>query len=96
MMVEDYYTIDFNIDIKEAMKEIMLYTSAIYGLFGLLRRMGFGEEFNEITGNIMNMIAKLNMLRVSLISVQAAAGPVGWALAGISVAGTIMTMSEVG
>lgn len=94
-MAGQTYDIEVNVDIRKATEELKKYSVVLYGILGILSRMGLGEEFTEIMRKIQQMIATINMLRASLILLQTASGPVGWAMAVVSVAGTILTLSEV-
>jgi len=94
-MAEEEYKVKLDMDLREATAEIARYTAVLYGALGIMKRMGLPEEAQAQIAQIQKMIAQLMMLRASLIAVEMAAGPVGWALAGISIAGTILTLTDV-
>jgi len=51
-----------------------------------MRRLGLGEEIGMAIAKIQHLIRTLNTLRLTMIALHAASGPVGWALALIGVA----------
>jgi len=64
---------------------------ALYGMLGILRRMGLSEDVTRAITDIQRLISIMNMLRASYLALMAASGPVGWALAGIGLAGSAVT-----
>ena len=100
MPVEEYYNITLNVDAKQAIQNAMLLSSVLYGILGLARRMGLPEEYDKMIAKIQQLIAVLNMLRVSMIAVQAVTGGVGGTmlgktLVGVGIVGTIATFGDV-
>jgi len=73
------------IDMEELKKQAMRAQLALYGTLGILRRLGLPDEVNQAMRVVQRMISTLNMLRLTMIAVQAASGPIGWALALIGI-----------
>lgn len=94
-MPEEEFDIKVNLDIREATAELRKYSTILYGTLGLARRMGLPEDVDEMITAIQRLIAQLNMLRHTMILLQTASGPIGWALALLSVTGTVLTMMDV-
>ena len=69
-------------------------SAVAYGVMGIMKQLGLPPPFDEATLKIQRMIMLLNQLRISIMLVEAAAGPVGWALAGISIVGTAVTLPD--
>ena len=81
---------------ESTMKKFLQFQSLLYGTLGLLRRMGGGDEnVMRIIAKTQQLISTLNMLRISIMALQAASGPLGWGLAVIGLAGTVLTMGDV-
>lgn len=79
-------------DLQRLEHNLRAVSTAIYGAIGLLRRMGFGENVDAALLKIQQLISMANMLRLSLISLQAASGPLGWVMAGVGVMGSLATV----
>jgi len=62
--------------------------SLAYGMLGIMSRLGLPEDIDRAVGVVMRLISAVNMLRVSLLALEAASGPVGWGLALIGIIGT--------
>lgn len=80
--------------LEDLNKYITLATSAAYGILGILRKMGLGEDVTKAITIVQRMISTLNMLRTTMIALQLASGPWGWAMAGIGLAGTLITIGD--
>lgn len=92
---------DIKADITQATREFKDFNnvlsqsiSALYGTMALMRRMGLPESQQEALRDLMRIISLLNMARTSILALQAASGPIGWAMAGIGLLGTALTASE--
>ena len=69
-------------------------SAVAYGVMGIMKQLGLPPPFDEATLKIQRMIMLLNQLRITIHLVEIAAGPVGWALAGISIVGTAATLPD--
>jgi len=89
------FNVKLNFDMREATADLVKYSVALYGVLGILNRLGLPEEAQDCIRVLQKMIATINMLRASMIALQIASGPLGWALAGVSVAGSVLTLADV-
>lgn len=88
-------TYNLKVDSSKAVKNLLLLQTALYGILGILRRLGMPEEVDAAIIKIQRLIATLNMLRVALYSLEMASGPVGWTMAGIGIAGTVLSTGDL-
>jgi len=72
-------------------QEVALLTSALT----LTRRMGLPDDAASAIAKIQRLIMMLLQLRAALLAVQVAAGPVGWALAGVGIATAALSFTDV-
>lgn len=81
-------TISFSLElnVEEAYTEIRRLQTLIYRTIGLIRQMGLPEEADEMLMKIQMIIAQINTLRLAIMALQAASGPIGWALFGVGLA----------
>ena len=96
MSVQDA-TVSFSLEVnvEKAYENIRRLQTVLYRALGLLRSMGLPEDVDAAIREIQNLIMILNQLRLTMIAVQAASGPIGWAMAGISTISTLMTTGEM-
>lgn len=96
MSVEDQ-TVSFSLEInvQEAYTELRKVETILYRTMSLIRRMGGTEELDDLVRKIQMTIALVNQLRLTIIALQAASGPVGWALAGIGIVSTALTTGDL-
>ena len=67
----------------------------MYRSLSLLRRFGLPEDIDKGITKIQQMIAVMNALRLAAIALQTAAGPTGWALAGVSLIASGFAAADV-
>lgn len=94
MSSDETVSFSLEINVQQAYTEIRRLQTLLYRTLGLVRRFGLPENAEAMITQIQRLITLLNSLRLSLIAVQMAAGPVGWALAGVSLLATAMTAGD--
>jgi len=87
MSVDDT-TVSFSLEInlEPALTNIRKLQTVLYRTLGLLRRMSGNEDLDRAIAKAQRIIAVINMMRLAYAAFMAASGPLGWALAGISIA----------
>lgn len=88
-------TYNLEINTSKATKAMFQFQLALYGVLGILHRLGLPEPIDAAIVKVQRLIAALNMLRVTLIATQAASGPLGWAMAGVSIAGSVLGVADL-
>ena len=97
MSTEDT-TVSFSLEVnvEKAYEDIRKLEMLLYRIIGLFRRLGMPEDVEQAIIKVQKAIAILNMYRLTVAAAQAAAGPIGWALLGISVAQAMVSTAELG
>lgn len=95
MSVDDE-TVSFSLEInvKPTYEDIRKVQTVVYRYISLMRRLGLPENVDDAIEKMQRLIMISNQLRLSFIALQAASGPVGWALALAGLAGTALTTGE--
>lgn len=90
--------IDYKLTVNTAnvLREIQILTGFFNSYARLLRKLGLPEEHAKLLREIQKTIMLLQKLRLTMIAVQAASGPIGWALAGIGAASFLIDTVEFG
>jgi len=91
---DEQVSFSMEINVDQACEDIRRVQTVIYRTLGLMRRMGLPENIDIAINKIQKMIAVLNMVRLAMIALYAASGPIGWALALIGVVGTAVTAGD--
>ena len=86
------FSLEVNVD--EALTNIRKVQTILYRTIGLLRRIGLPPEIDAAVARIQQLIALLNMLRLTIIALATASGPYGWALAGLSAISFIVSVDD--
>lgn len=87
-------TYNFDVDVEGMEIGLLRISAALYGIIGILRRMGLPEDVDAVVTRLQRVISMLIMLRTSYMLAMAATGPVGWAMAGVGIVGTALTIAE--
>lgn len=95
MSEEHNIVFNLNIDVEESVRELRRIETILYRYLGLMRRFGLPENIDEAVMRIQRLIAVLNLLRATLIAVQAASGPIGWLGAGAGALATIYGVADL-
>jgi len=96
--MSESYPVSFDLELN--ISPITLSTlrrtqTLLFQTASLMRRMGLGEEINDALSRMQRAIMVANALRLAFIALNAASGPLGWALAGVGVAASVMSAGEL-
>lgn len=95
MSAEDHtVSFSFEINLEPAMENLRQYQTLLYQTMALARRFGLPEDIDSAISKMQRMIMIANQLRLTIIALEAASGPVGWALAGVGLLTTAVTTGE--
>jgi len=94
MSSDETVSFSLEVNVEKAYENVRKLQTVIFRVMGLMRRMGLSEDIDAAINKIQTAITLLNQYRLTLAAAQAASGPLGWALLGISVATTMYTSVE--
>ena len=83
------------VDVSKTMTEIRRLEILLFRSIGLLRRLGLPEDIEQGIVRIQRLIMAVRLAHAALIAMQAAAGPIGWALAGVGIVSAAWTAYDV-
>jgi len=88
MAVQDE-TVSFSLEVnvEKAYEEIRKLQTVLYRTLSLMSRLGMPEDVEKGIALAQRLIATINALRLAIIALQTASGPIGWALALVGLAG---------
>ena len=92
--------IDFNLKVDTTKTEVdilklqMLINRTMSTTSRLLERLNAPENIRSAIMNVQRLITLLNTLRLTILAVEAASGPIGWALAGVGIVATALTAED--
>lgn len=92
---EEVVSFSFEINVKEAYRDIRRIQTILYRTISILRRMGLPEDVEKAITLIQRLITLLNQLRLTMIALESATGPIGWGLALTSLASTAYASATV-
>ena len=95
MSMDQTVSFSLEVNVEHAETELRRLQTVLYRSLGLLGRMGLPENINELISYVQRVIAVVNQLRLAVLALQAASGPIGWALAGIGLATSWMVTHDM-
>jgi hypothetical protein len=96
MSSEDHVvSFSLEVNVEKAYEDIRRVQALLYRMLALIRRMGLPEDVEKAITRIQRLIAILNTLRLTLLALEAASGPIGWALFGVGMLGTIVSVGDL-
>jgi len=87
-MSSEDISFSLQLTVEDAVSNIRQLQTVAYQTLTLLKRMGLSEDINDAITKIQRIISVLNSARLAMIALQAATGPMGWALAGVGLVAT--------
>lgn len=91
MSIDETVSFSLEVNVEKAYEDIRRVQTVLYRTIGLIKQMSGDENMDNLINKAQAGIATLNQLRLTIIALQAASGPVGWALALIGLMGTMGT-----
>ena len=83
------------VNVEEAYTNMRKVQTVLFRTLSLLRRLGLPTPIDSAISKLMQLISVLNQARLAAIQFQAAAGPIGWALAAVSITTTVVSTTEM-
>jgi hypothetical protein len=81
--------------VKSANRSFNQILVAATAVVGTMRRMGLGEEADAMIDKLQHILRLLLLVRTSMMVTAAAAGPLGWVIAGAGALTTIYTVDDI-
>lgn len=95
MSTEDHIvSFSLEVNVEKAYQDLRRVQTVLYRTLDLVKRLSGDENIDQAITKIQRMIAIINQLRLTIIALEAASGPIGWLLAGIGAASFLVTTAE--
>jgi hypothetical protein len=93
-MSEETVTFNLELNVEQALSSIRRIETLLYRIMGLLRRMGLSEDVEKAVLSIQKLIMTIRLLHTAIVALEAASGPVGWALAIVGMGTAALSASD--
>jgi len=95
LSVDDYQvSFSLEVNVEQALTDVRKLQTVLYRTLSLLQKFAGEGNVGDAIRKFQRLIMITNQLRLALIALNAASGPVGWALALVGVASFAVTTSE--
>lgn len=98
MSEEETLLFNILIDVEKPATQMRQLYALVSRVLTLMKRLGLPPDIEEAIRVAQRLISTANTLRVSLLALETASGPLGWTLAivGIMAAGSVSLQDEFG
>ncbi len=93
-MSEETVTWNLDINVTQAQSELRKVEFLLFRTLGILNRLGLPEDIQKGIAELQRLIMIVRLTHTALIALQTASGPIGWAMAGLSVATLTISAAE--
>jgi len=96
--MSEEFTINYILEVDispETMRTVRQAQALLYRTANLLRRLGLPERLDRGIMLLQRFTTAMNTARVAVLAFYAASGPVGWALAGVGIVASTLTMGDL-
>lgn len=94
-VTDETVSFSLEINVEAAHTDVRRLLTALNRTFMILRRMGLPEDVDKAMRVVSNLVTLLNQLRLTIIALEAASGPLGWWLALTGMASTQFAAANV-
>lgn len=91
MSSDEIVSFSLEVNVEEAYTELRKLQTVLYRSLDIARKLGLPDDISEMASKIQRLIAITNQLRLALIALSVASGPLGWALALVGTAGAFVS-----
>jgi hypothetical protein len=93
-MSEETVTFNLELNTEQTFSEIRKLETLLFRSLALARRLGLPEDINEAINRIQRMVMTIRLLHTAMIALEAATGPIGWALAIVGGVSAVVSMGD--
>ena len=95
MSEEHLVTFNLELNVQQVYTELQRIQTLLFRIIGLLRRLGLPEEIDYAIAKIQRVIMAIRLLYTSLLALEAASGPYGWALALVGFTTATVSITDI-
>jgi len=96
MSAEDHsVTFNLELNVEQVIENIRKYETLLYRSLALAKRLGLPEDISQQIEKIRQLIMAIRLAHTSMIALEAASGPVGWALATVGAVSAALTFGDM-
>ena len=94
-MSEETVTFNLEINVEQAFSTVRKLELIAYRTINLLRRMGLPENVDDAIAKVQRFIMTVRLAHSAILAFEAASGPIGWIMAGLGIAATVLTAGDI-
>ncbi len=95
MSEEETVTFNLELNVEQCIDNIRQIEALLYRTMGLLHRLNLPDDIEQGIARLQRLIMTIRLTHTALIALEAASGPLGWALAGVGIVSAAWTAYDV-
>jgi hypothetical protein len=92
---EETVTFNLELNVEQAIDNARRLELLLYRSIALLGRLGLPENIDQAISKVQRLIMTIRLLHTAMIALEAASGPIGWALALVGVASALLSTGDL-
>lgn len=95
MSMERDITFNLELNVEQAISHARQLETLMFRCLSLSRRLGLPEDISQQIYQIQRWVMAIRMAHTAMIALEAASGPIGWALAIVGGVSATVSMGEL-
>lgn len=94
-MSEETVIFNLELNVEQALDNARRLEILLYRSLALLGRLGLPENIDQAIAKVQRLVMTIRLLHTAAIALEAASGPIGWALALVGVASALLSTGDL-
>lgn len=94
-MSEETVIFNLELNVEQALDNARRLDLLLYRSLALLGRLGLPENIDQAIAKVQRLVMTIRLLHTAAIALEAASGPIGWALALVGVASALLSTGDL-
>jgi len=95
LSMEQSVTFNLELNVESAIDSTRRLETLLYRSLSLLGRLGLPENIDQAIMKVERLVMTIRLLHTAMIALEAASGPIGWALAIVAGGTALLSMGDL-
>lgn len=94
-MSEETVTFNLELNVEAVIENTRRLETLLFRSLSLMGRLGLPENITEAIRKVEQLVMVIRLLHTAAIALEAASGPIGWALALVGAASAVLSLGDL-
>lgn len=95
MSAEESVTFNLELNVEQVINNTRRLETLLFRTLGLLGRLGLPENIDQAIAQVQRLVMNIRLLHTAMVALEAASGPIGWALVIVGTASALLSMGDL-